>query len=148
MMADDGGSVQPWHVLLVANRTSSTPSLIDEVRRRAQSRPHRFTLMIPDAEDQESGGWTLLSALPLLERAAGTDVPGLVRGPDPVAAIREAAATGDYDEILISTRSRRTSKWLRRDLPHRVRDIGVPIAVLTPEGDSIGSFIPSARRAG
>jgi hypothetical protein len=60
----------PRRVLIVANRTSATPALLDEVRRRAASGPQQFTLLVPDAPDRKTADWTLDSALPLLTRAA------------------------------------------------------------------------------
>ena len=64
----------PRRILIVANRTSGTPALLDEVRRRARSRPHRFTLLVPDAADRKAADWNLASALPLLARSVGSPV--------------------------------------------------------------------------
>ena len=126
-------SSQARRVLIVANRTAATPTLLDHVKRLARERPSRFWLLIPDAPKSEHSDWTMELALPLLDRAAGGTVEGLTGGDDPFEAIRRAVADGDYDEIVISTLPARVSKWLRRDLPRRVEGLGLPVTVITPE---------------
>jgi hypothetical protein len=125
-------SSNPTHVLIVANRTSGTPALLDEVRRRARTGPHRFTLLVPDAPNAKAADWTLDGALPLLTRAAATQVEGLSGGPDPLAAIREAVEHASFDEIIISTLPKRVSKWLRHDLIRRVEGLGLPVMTIVP----------------
>jgi hypothetical protein len=129
-------------ILIVANRTAATPMLLDHVKRLAAERPSTFALLIPDAPTSEHTDWTLELALPLLERAARGPVEGLTGGDDPFEAIRAALEAGDYDAIVISTLPRKVSKWLRRDLPHRVEALGVPVTVVTPDQQKIADRVP------
>jgi hypothetical protein len=124
-------------ILLVANRTAATPTLLDEVRRRVAAGPCVFALLVPDAPWADHD-WTLDRALPLLEGAANGHVDGLIGGPEPFDAVRSALRDGQYDEVIVSTLSRRTSRWLRRDLPRRIAQLGVPVTVLSaPEKESM-----------
>jgi hypothetical protein len=104
----------PTHVLVVAHRTAATPRLLDEVRARARRSPCSFTLLVPrpywDPQTEEAAT-TLELALPLLDEAAG--------------------GHGGFDEIIISTLPARVSHWLRRDLPHRIEALGLPVTVVT-----------------
>jgi hypothetical protein len=121
-------------VLIVANRTASTPTLLDEVKRLAQEQPTTFALLIPDMQKGEHTDWTLELALPLLERAAGAPVDAMIGVPEPLAAIQDAINLHGFDEVIVSTLPTRVSKWLKLDLPHKVAGLGLPVTTVTAQG--------------
>ena len=124
----------PRRILVVANRTAATPDLLGVVSRYAREEPTTFSLLIPDTPQGEDADWTMELALPLLERAAGAPVKGLVGGGgDPFEAVDRALFGSGYDSVIISTLPRRFSRWLRRDLPRRVEALGVDVEVVTPD---------------
>ena len=109
-------------VLVVANRTAATPLLIEEVRRRAHERPTRFALLIPDAPSRKRRGLDARAAAP-----SGSRVPRAARSKALSAgatrSIRSStpSRTRGFDDVIISTLPKRTSEWLRRDLPQARR---------------------------
>jgi hypothetical protein len=107
-----------------------------EVRGATAAGPCEFTLLIPDASNQTAADWTLDTALPLMRKAAKTRVKGVVGGPHPFEAVRDAVRDGNFDEIIVSTLPKRSSKWLRRDLIGRVRGLGLPVKSIVP-GDNV-----------
>jgi hypothetical protein len=122
-------------VLVVANRTASTPQLLEAVRERRERGQCEFALLIPDVNDRKRADWTLETAVPLLEREARGAVRGLVGGPDPFVSVQEAVRDGGFDEVIVSTLPRKISKWLRRDLIRRIEGLGVPVtAVVSDDG--------------
>jgi hypothetical protein len=125
------------HTLIVANRTASTPVLLQEVEQRAGRQPTAFTLLVPDPTP---ANWSLEDAVRTLRQAAagihGTraaHVDGLAgASEDAFESVRRAVEAGSYDDIVISTLPSRTSIWLKRDLPSRVEALGLPVTVITP----------------
>jgi hypothetical protein len=63
----------------------------------------------------------------------------LVGGPDPVTSIRDAVRDGGYDEIIVSTRPRSVSKWLRRDLVSQTKRLGLPVTAIIPGGARVSN---------
>jgi hypothetical protein len=123
-------------ILIVANRTAATPKLLTEVRQRAARGPCRFTLLVPRPfwdPDTEEAAITLELAIPLLDDAAGGHVEGIVGDTDPFVAVREALERDAFDEVIISTLPTHVSRWLRLDLPARVKRLGLPVTVITAE---------------
>jgi hypothetical protein len=126
-------------VLLVANRTANTDRLREAVADRATHGASAFHLVVPAMPrglhrvvDPEVAGCeearaALESALPSLSEAAGFEVTGEVGSADPFAAIQDALTRGNFDEVVVSTLPRRFSRWMRVDLPSKVRGLGVPV---------------------
>jgi hypothetical protein len=126
----------PARVLIVAHRTAATPLLLNAVRARASRSPCAFALLVPRPywdPDTEEAEVTLELAIPLLEEAARGHVVGLIGDSDPFVAVREAVTRLGIDEVVISTLPARVSRWLRRDLPHRVEQLGLPVTVVTAQ---------------
>ena len=129
----------PTHrTLIVANRTAGTHLLLQEVERRAAEEPTAFVLLIPDVTSKRAADWTLNEGVKSLRRAAQgptgvrpAHVEGLVGGPHAFESIEKVLAEGDFDDVVISTLPKRTSQWLKRDLPARVEKLGVPVTVIT-----------------
>jgi len=138
-------SSAPARVLVVAHKTAATPGLIEAVRERAARGSATFTLLVPNAahglhkvvdpEDQETNEAqeVLELAIPLLEKAAGASVEGMVGDPTPMHAIQDAINLHGFDEVIISTLPARVSKWLRLDLPSKVSGLGLPVTTVTAE---------------
>jgi hypothetical protein len=125
---------QATRVLVVANRTAAAPQLLEVVHERRERGPCEFALLIPDVKDRKRADWTLETALPLLERKAGGPVKGLVGGPDAFASVQDAVRDGGFDEVIVSTLPRKSSKWLRRDLIRRIEGLGLPVTAVVPDG--------------
>jgi hypothetical protein len=132
-------------VLVVAHKTAATQALADAVRERAQRGPCTFTLLVPrtthglqkvvDPEDADEGETqeVLDLALPVLERAAGSPVNGQIGDPNPMNAIQDAINLDGYDEVIISTLSPRVSRWLKLDLPSKIKGLGLPVTTVTAD---------------
>jgi hypothetical protein len=127
-----GDMSRPRNVLIVAHQSVATPTLVDEVRSRCDAGPCRLALLIPDASDPEVAAWTLRRARRMLSKSVGVPVDGIVaEGDDPFDGIVAALREGEYDEILLSTLPEGGSRWLRDELPARVRALGVNVTVVT-----------------
>jgi hypothetical protein len=125
-------TAQP-RVLVVANRTASTPALLAAVERRAKAGA-RFSLMVPP--DPDGTDWTAEDATRLVERAAGGTVDGVDPGAQPADTIHGLVAGGDCDQVIVSTTTAHHRHWFHHDLPARLKDLGVPVTVIPPEPDA------------
>jgi hypothetical protein len=130
------GEVSATRVLIVANRTAASPLLLDKLRARARESPCSFTLLVPrftDDIDPEGARaeMTIRLAVPAIREATGGPVVGVVGDPDPFTAVRDFVDIEHPDEVIVSTLPERLSRWLRWELPSRVRALGVPVTVVT-----------------
>jgi hypothetical protein len=132
-------------ILVVANRTAATPLLMEAVRKRAGEGPCAFTLLIPSEPRKGGADWTLETALPLMERAAGAPVEGMVGEEDPFEAVSRALRDRSFDEVIVSTLPKRVSEWLRRDLPHRIERLGVPVTTVSQSEEREVPVVPITR---
>jgi hypothetical protein len=134
----------PTRVLVVAHKTAATQPLLDAVAERAGRGRCTFTLLVPNAAhglhkmvdpedlDASEAQAVIDHAVPLLSRAAGSDVEAIVGSTDPGAAIQDAINLRGFDEVIISTLSPKVSRWLKLDLPSKVSGLGLPVQTVTP----------------
>jgi hypothetical protein len=128
-------------VLIVARRTADSPELLEAVARRAHEGPCNFTLLVPafpnglhrvGPQDPTGPGHRaaerrIRAAVPLLSRAAGSEVVAVIGGHEPFAAVRDALQLMGFDEVIVSMLPAGVSRWLHIELPARVRALGVPV---------------------
>ena len=137
---------EPARVLVVAHRTAATPALLEAVASRAKRGPVAFTLLVPNSAhglhrvvdpedtDESEAQMVLELALPLLERAAGGHVEGRIGDHNPYDAVSDAINLDGYDEIIVSTLPARASRWLRSDLPSKLKALGLPVTTVVAPG--------------
>jgi hypothetical protein len=130
--------------LVVANRTACTPVLLQEVERRAGSRPTAFTVLIPPASSRRSPDWTAGEALKALRRAAcgpngvlAPSVEAVDCGADALESVRAALAGGGFHDVVVCTRP---TRWPRPDLARRIEGLGFPTLVIAEPGDGARGF--------
>jgi hypothetical protein len=83
-------------------------------------------------ESLERGSRGRLELLMREIRAAGGDADGWLVAHDPLEAIGGQLRVRPFDEIIVATRPSGMSKWLHRDLAHRVeRKFGLPVKNVT-----------------
>ena len=118
-------------VLVVANETLAGRELIRAVERRAEQGPIRALVVAP-VNDPPAGyvvyeGTRRAAAGRRLERTLlalrelGVPAYGYVSGEGPLAAVRDALAQDDIDEVIVSTHPESRSGWLRRNLIDEIR---------------------------
>ena len=126
--------------LVVANRTLGANELIQAVRERVLQGPAEFFVIVPATHPSQlsemgyagthpdsvtSSGATLAQqqldvGLKKLHEA-GAKADGIIGDAAPLKAIRDVLAHQEFDEIILSTLPEKRSRWLRQDLPSKIR---------------------------
>jgi hypothetical protein len=121
---DDAVRWDVTHTLVVATQTVATGDLIDHLKKKAAEAPHRYTIVCPRSGEikREEICRRLARTLSELYREE-IDATGQPMSPAPFDAVQNALEHYRVDEVLISTFSGETSKWLEEDLVGRVREI-------------------------
>lgn len=150
--------MEPTRVLLVSHRTAVDEPLVEAVRQRAGQGEVVFHLVVPAAPSglhrvvdpevagRETASGLLARALPILAAAVGQEVTGHVGDANPLCAVQDALNLRGFDEIILSTHPWPVSRWLKVDLPRKVRALGVPVldvAQLRPAPRTVDAGAPA-----
>jgi hypothetical protein len=120
-------------VLVLANQTADTEGLTEALRRRADRGDVAFTLMVPTGKGGRESARRQLEAALERHGTAGLEVDGQVCDADPIVAVNEIWDPGEFDEVIVSTLARDSSRWLEADLPHRIaRLTDAPVEHVVP----------------
>ena len=121
------------HILVVANETAVSRSLVDLLVKKAADGPVRVTVLAPVSEPRQ--GYVVYydtrraAARRRLDRTldrlrdAGVPANGVVVEADPVSALRDAIDQLEPDEIVVSTHPQKQSGWLRRNMVDQMRRV-------------------------
>jgi hypothetical protein len=129
-------------ILIVANQTLPSAALAAVIAQRIASGATTFHVVVP-ATPPPGGGFTwdedaaraeaetrLAAFLDGLRRQGAT-ADGEIGDRDPVAAVRDAGRGRDVDEVILSTLPTGVSRWLRQDVPSRLRGaVSSPVTVV------------------
>ena len=118
-------------VLVIANETLVGGELVRAVKRRAEQGAIKVHVIAPVTQPREgyvvyrdsrraAAGRRLDRTLAAL-REAGIPAHGTVVDDDPLSAAKDALASEDIDEIVVSTHSETRSGWLRKNLVEEIR---------------------------
>jgi hypothetical protein len=140
--------------LIVANQTLPSSALADAIAERIKSGVETFHVVVPATPPAKGFTWdeeeSRAEAAERLEtflgglRALGVEATGEVGDRDPVEAVRDALRGRVVDEIVLSTLPPGISRWIRQDVPSRLRGaVTVPVDVVF-EQSGIAAGSPSA----
>ncbi len=136
------------HVLVIANETAASRTLLDAVRTEAGGGDDRVTVIAPVNEPAQgyvvyedtrrgAAGRRLASVLQAL-REGGVPAQGFVVETGPVQAVKDALVQLEppVDRIVVSTHGVERSGWLRRDAVREIERVAgtIPVQHVIVEG--------------
>jgi hypothetical protein len=111
--------------LAVANRTASSPALLEALKARTEEpERHVFIFVVPQEGGHGVAARQARARLTqMIDRARAADLicAGMIADPDPYNAVMNALQFFRVDDIVISTLPATRSGWMRADLIERVR---------------------------
>jgi hypothetical protein len=124
--------------LVVANQTLGAEGLAEKVREYMAAEPTTFHVVVPACHSRDSSWITeghdhaeaerRLEAALTRFRELGAEADGEVGDSSPVLAVQDALLAGSYDGVILSTLPAGASRWLKRDLPHRIESkLGIKV---------------------
>jgi hypothetical protein len=129
----------PRKILVVANETLTGDELLDAVRAKVGDSETLVVVIAPvnapregyvvyDNTRRAAAGRRLDRTLTRF-REAGIAATGHVVDNDPLAAVKDAIAIEEPDELIVSTHPEATSGWRRRNLLEEIRKAAGPLPV-------------------
>jgi phosphopantetheine adenylyltransferase len=123
----------PHHILVVANETVVSRSLVELIEERAAHGDVVVTVLAPVNQPRQgyvvyydtrraAARRRLDKTLDLLHKA-GVHANGVVVETDPVSALRDAIDQLQPDEVIVSTHTQQKSGWLRRNAVDQMRRV-------------------------
>jgi len=123
----------PHHILVVANETVVSRSLVELIQERAAQGDVVVTVLAPVNQPRQgyvvyydtrraAARRRLDKTLDLLHEA-GVHANGVVVETDPVSALRDAIDQLQPDEVIVSTHTQQKSGWLRRNAVDQMRRV-------------------------
>ena len=146
------GGGRLMHILVIANETAASQSLLDAMRGEAAGDDDLVTVIAPVNEPSQgyvvyedtrraSAGRRLDQTLKAL-RENGVDAQGFVVETGPVQAVKDALAQLEptVDEIIVSTHPAERSGWMRRNVVEEIQVAaeGVPVRHVVSDGNEPG----------
>jgi hypothetical protein len=121
------------HVVVIANETAASRSLVDLLKERATEDEVQVTVVAPVNQPRQgyvvyydtrraAARRRLDKTLELLHEH-GVNATGVVVECDPVAALRDAIDQLEPNEVIVSTHPQQKSGWLRRNAVDQMRRV-------------------------
>lgn len=133
--ARDAAGPAEFHILVPATRSRETRQLTAMVGDPLSGYAVTDIVGLDEAisRDRDAARTRLATFTARLEEQ-GVDYTSEVGGADPFQAILGVMQRSSFDEIIISTLPSSVSRWLRIDLPSRIRRAySLPVIVVTPD---------------